>query len=158
MFYERRLHATHEFPPHCCPVCCCCRSPCHAFCPRPDCCYSNLSPLLQLINSLSTCPTLCSCCCCLPATAAGCMRFFAYFNASLSMQLTGTSRSGCHWRWRWRWRRRQCDGDDSATRRCHRLQQLLKCSYNFYADSQRNAAGNLLAVSLCLPLSLALLE
>lgn len=50
------------------------------------------------------------------------------------------------------------DGDDSATRRCHRLQQLLKCSYNFYADSQRNAAGNLLAVSLCLPLSLALLE
>lgn len=31
--------------------------------------------------------------CRLPAaTAAGCMRFFAYFNASLSMQLTGT----CH--------------------------------------------------------------
>lgn len=40
------------------------------------------------------------------------------------------------------------DGDDSATRRCHRLQQLLKCSYNFYADSQRAICS--LSPMLCL--------
>lgn len=105
MFYERRLHATHELPPHCCPVCCCC--PCHASFAPP----TAATPICRLCCSWSipfqhapqhSAPAAVAC---LPATAAGCMRFFAYFNASLSMQLTGTCHSGCHWRWRWRWRR-----------------------------------------------------
>lgn len=154
MFYERRLHATHELPPHCCPVCCCC--PCHAsFAP-----LTAATPICRLCCSWSipfqhapqhSAPAAVACLPLLPATAAGCMRFFAYFNASLSMQLTGTCHSGCHWRWRWR-----CDGDDgddSATRRCHQLQQLLKCSYNFYADSQRAICSLSLPCSVSLPLS-----
>lgn len=44
------------------------------------------------------------------------------------------------------------DGDDSATRRYHRLQQLLKCSYNFYADSQRAICSLSLPCSVSFPL------
>lgn len=156
MFYERRLHATHELPPHCCPVCCCC--PCHAsFAPptaaTPICrlCCSWSIPF-QHAPQHSLLPLL------LPAVAA----WMPQQLVACDFLRILTLHCQCNW---------QAlataaatgdgdgdgdgdDGDDSATRRCHRLQQLLKCSYNFYVDSQRAICS----LSLPLPLSLSLLS
>lgn len=156
MFYERRLHATHELPPHCCPVCCCC--PCHASFAPP----TAATPICRLCCSWSipfqhapqhSAPAAVACRCCLPQQLVACdfLRILTLhcqcnWQALATAAATGDGNGDGD----------GDDGDDSATRRCHRLQQLLKCSYNFYADSQRAICSLSLPCSVSLPLSLSL--
>lgn len=114
-----------------------------------------VAALLQLINYLGPVRLLllpaCHCLSfCLLRQPAAC-NFLRIL--TLHCQCNWQALAACHWRWWWRWRWRwRCRWPWSCSygtlRRCHQLQQLLKCSYNFYADgraiywsSQPNASG-----------------